>query len=83
MSVPLLEEYTFSIVGDYSGYKYKDVVNRTNAMEAKLGTSNNVELDIYWLDVFYISSVQIQHQFVCDRRSNTEVYHEEIFLSFY
>ena len=32
-------------------------MNRINAMDAKLGTYNNGNLDIYWFDVLDILSV--------------------------
>ena len=73
-SVPLSEEYTFSIDPYYAGYN--DVVNRINA---KLGNYNNGNLDIDWFDVLDILSVQIQHQFVCEERSNYYVFHEKDF----
>ena len=56
-SVPLSEEYTVSIDGDYVGYN--DVVNRITAMYAKIGSYNNGDIDVDWFEVLDILSVQI------------------------
>ena len=76
-SVPLSEEYTVSIDGDYFGYD--DVVNRINTMDAKLGSFNNGDINVDWFEVLDISSVWIQHQFISEGKSNSDILHEEDF----
>ena len=75
--VPLLEEYTVSINGDYSGYN--DVVNRINTIDAQLREYNNGDLQINWYDVLDIYSVRIQHKFINEGRANADVFHKEDF----
>ena len=76
-SIPLSEEYTVSIDGDYVGYD--DLVNRINTMDVQLRTYNNGDINVDWFDVIYISSFQIQHQFISEGKSNSNIFHEEDF----
>ena len=76
-SVPLSEEYTISLDGDYAGYN--DVVNRIKVMDMELGDYNNGDLGIDWYDVLDISSVRIQHQFINEGQASADIIHEEDF----
>ena len=54
-------------------------MNRINDMDATLGSYNNRNIYVDWFDVLDILSVWIQHQFVCEGRSNSDIFHEEDF----
>ena len=58
-TIPLSEEYTVSIDGDY--VVYDGIINRINAMD----------------NIFGSYDMQIKHQFICEGRSNSVMFHGE------
>ena len=46
-------------------------------MDNILGSYNNGDIYVNRFEVLEISSVQIQHQFICEGRSNSVIFHEE------